>query len=1520
MKRLAQRWPLAFAVAILMSCSAERVGDPGAGSILVRFETEGSTAGKRRPAVRPDTLRVEVRRGGSRIASASAAVADSGHVSIDLSCPPGKDLDLYLAADGRDWNGRGAVYHGSSHGIEVQRGRTTEVFILLRASQPDAPSVEGEAGGLNYSVHWKRVEEASGYELRERIGDTLQDFATADTFRLFQPWEAKGSARISSREAGGSGEVAAPVHGRRSFQVRAHVPMGWTLFGDTASVLLDSWFDLPFVGSVTPADSMTGVRDIAEIRLQFDRPMDFAGAPDSLIGLRELPFGPEVECARHPDETGMEFALTPLEPLSRGEWYRVRVSTGLKDLEGRPIDQDGAAGGLQAFVSDFRVEEYDPLRPVSIDPAGGSQGISVTATIRVQCDRPVLRSSVTAETFVLSDSAGPIVGARSFSDSDRQLVFTPAAPMRFDLEHTVRLTSGILDAERGEPLDADPVAPGLQDFVSHFWTEIQPRGARVTETVPAANEQLHPVWVSPEVQFDRAIDPATVDPSATMSIQVLRGSSYFNLSGRWTASADETRYTFIPSRYLDRDTVHRIVVSAGPDGILDREGIPFDQDPRASGYQDFVADFRTEHNIHVVEVTPLDGATNVSWDVSVRVRFDKAVQAESVVDTTLFLLLADLPIPANRSVSADGKEATLTPISPLQSYREYRLRATSGIRSTRGGALDQDSLTAGHQGFSSRFTTVPERVAPSVVEVRPPDHAKDAPVDGVVQVFFSEPVRPGHVVQYLHVSRDSLGLSNLAGSVVVTADSLRGTFTPDEPFAFKMTYFVHVDPWVLDAIGNRFDQDPDTPGNQPFRSRFTTENEKIPPQVAAVDPADGFIGAPVAGPVRIDFTESMDRLSLPGAVRILLDETAIDGDLSYADSDRSAIWSPIVPLRYDRIYTVRVDTTAVDLAGNRLDMEPGTPRPDPFESSFTTEADTIGPRVESVYPADGSTGVEIGIVARLRFSEPIDPSSVSPASITLADSLGIAVDAVRIVDEDSQGVAISPEGPLQYETLYRITVYPTLADTSGNGYDDDPLAEGDQPFVSDFRTQTETIPPEVIALLLDGDPLVSVETDVRAVFSEPIDPESIDADSFRLLRNGIAVVSQLAVAASGDTAILSPLAPLEYATNYQVRIEGVRDRRGNIQDEDPNLPGDQGFLEEFTTEGDTEAPRVVRTVPADGASGVDPQTPLRMVFSEPMDTTSFSPSDPGLFRNDAWVPAVRTAQAGDTAFSFVADEDLEPGATYEWRAGPLLADRNGNPTGVEFTATFEVGQRPIAEAGDGVCSFGDSARVEFDASASHDPDGQIVRVYWDWGDGARDTLDVPAGLTPVHVFPCTDDAGCDGLDNDGDGSGDEEGADGCDESYRVRMTVEDADGLRSSDSTGVAFCAFRAQTSEPPDGATMVDTLTTIAIRFSRPVDPVSVDSTSVWVEPSGGTAIECMILFEDEDRVVRLVPDAPLAPDTLYTIRATGEVLSPDGARLDQFPCVVGFQPFQSQFRTTPSGAPLPRPGPGRTRPFQSY
>ncbi len=79
----------------------------------------------------------------------------------------------------------------------------------------------------------------------------------------------------------------------------------------------------------------------------------------------------------------------------------------------------------------------------------------------------------------------------------------------------------------------------------------------------------------------------------------------------------------------------------------------------------------------------------------------------------------------------------------------------------------------------------------------------------------------------------------------------------------------------------------------------------------------------------------------------------------------------------------------------------------------------------------------------------------------------------------------------------------------------------------------------------DGATGVARAATVTVQFSEPVDPSSVNADTFVLWQGATAVATDLMV--EGDVAVLTPRALLEFAVSYTVTVSrAVRDTAGRF--------------------------------------------------------------------------------------------------------------------------------------------------------------------------------------------------------------------------------------------------------------------------------------------------------------------------------------------------------------------------------------
>lgn len=187
-----------------------------------------------------------------------------------------------------------------------------------------------------------------------------------------------------------------------------------------------------------------------------------------------------------------------------------------------------------------------------------------------------------------------------------------------------------------------------------------------------------------------------------------------------------------------------------------------------------------------------------------------------------------------------------------------------------------------------------------------------------------------------------------------------------------------------------------------------------------------------------------------------------------------------------------------------------------------------------------------------------------------------------------------------------------------------------------LMTRDETSPRVTQTLPAHGaGPLQVVGISIRILFSEPVDPSSVTAETIRVETNGMPVTGTVTYYSNDQSAGFIVHGRLPGSSTIRVlATSGIRDPAGNRLSD---------FSYTFTTIED-EKPRVVSTSPLQGARDVSLNAEARITFSEPM--------KPGIFTwlnvSRGWGNWPPQSSSYDAATNTL---------TVSFGAGGLLSDR-----------------------------------------------------------------------------------------------------------------------------------------------------------------------------------------------------------------------------------------------------------------------
>jgi hypothetical protein len=207
--------------------------------------------------------------------------------------------------------------------------------------------------------------------------------------------------------------------------------------------------------------------------------------------------------------------------------------------------------------------------------------------------------------------------------------------------------------------------------------------------------------------------------------------------------------------------------------------------------------------------------------------------------------------------------------------------------------------------------------------------------------------------------------------------------------------------------------------------------------------------------------------------------------------------------------------------------------------SFTTgsTADTSGPGVLAISPADLLTNVPRNAQVMIDFDQSIDALSIGQISL-LRGGTPVAV-TMSFANGDSR-VTLTPNVPLQPGTVYVVAIG-AVKDLGGN-----PLAA---PFSSSFTTGSSVdLSPPLITSVSPTSGATGVPVNASAVltFNERMNPLSINSATLTLVEynTGIRVAAEIVVSADAKSAGLAPIVPLKPDTFYYVSGSGLADLVG----------------------------------------------------------------------------------------------------------------------------------------------------------------------------------------------------------------------------------------------------------------------------------------------------------------------------------------------------------------------------------------
>jgi methionine-rich copper-binding protein CopC len=656
--------------------------------------------------------------------------------------------------------------------------------------------------------------------------------------------------------------------------------------------------------------------------------------------------------------------------------------------------------------------------------------------------------------------------------------------------------------------------------------------------------------------------------------------------------------------------------------------------------------------------------------------------------------------------------------------------------------------------------------------------------------------------------------------------------------------------------------------------------------VASRAPAEGAAGVPLEAAIVATFSERIDPKSVtPATFTVSVGGVPLAGSVSVSES--VAVFSPASRLSPRTTYKVTLSADIHSAGGAELGAA--------ISWSFTTgaPADGTAPQIVDVQPAAQSADVPIDTLIQVTFSESIDERSVTPANFSVVEGSTAVAGALSYA---GSAITFAPEAPLALDRVYTVSVSGAIVDRAGN-----PLAGG---LVFSFRTERarDRSPPTVESTIPGNDAAgVAPDAAVHVVFSEEMAPETINAATVSVSRAEMPVAGTVLYA--GRTAVFVPLAPWTLGGVYTVRVStAATDLAGN------RLALPHQFRFTAGNPRDTTPFAVASMTPSAGASEIPHNIVVRAVFNR--DVLPETVNVGTVLLSWGGIPVPGTVGVGGTSVVFSPSAPLEPRTTYTVTITRAVSDLYGELLPRDHNWTFTT--RALPDATKPVVVSTSPARDE--ASAPLTP--TITATF------SEDIASATVNLSTFAVT--TGGVAIAGTVSQTGATARFSPAVALQPEVRYTATlaasIADLAGNTMgqpytwSFTTGPVpdFTAPNVSATSPARSATDVPVETAITLTFSEPVNPTSINPTTVRLSRDQNPIA---VSIYAAGRTAVIAPTTPLEFATTYTVLVTTGVADLAGNPL---PDIYSFTfttanrpdrtpPFVSSTSPTPGQSGVP-------------
>ncbi|TPW13547.1 MAG: hypothetical protein FD127_1961, partial [Acidimicrobiaceae bacterium] len=878
-------------------------------------------------------------------------------------------------------------------------------------------------------------------------------------------------------------------------------------FSSTFTTAIDTAASRPLVVSFKPSANQTAVPTNAPVLGLFSEPIDPASVTATSFLVRQSANSQDIPGTRTLEQGNRVLRFTPTGAYPASTVINVRFTVTIADVGGATL----AAQTSYNFTTGAANDAVAPT-VIAVSPVAGSTGIGTNAPIAARFSEPLNPVSVSGASFRVADDSGDLVPCTiTFTRNDQIVTFVPQEALKPSTLHTVTLTTGLID------LGGNALAETVATFTTGPAADVAE--PLVVSVNPPNGFNPTPQNTRIALLFSKPISPVVLDST---SFFFRRGAT--DLVGTFSTNAQRTVVFFTPSQPLDPNVAHTI--RAVRTEVVDESGNRLN-----NGTADFASGFTTGSTSDavgpsVVAVNPPSGGSGAGVNAPVVLRFSEPVDPTSIGPASLVVSAGGVPVAGSYTPSPDFSVVTFRPNLMLATSTLYAVALIDGTYVDLAG-------NAG-AGFSSNFTTAGtvDLDFPVVLRVSPSAGQANVPTNAQAVFEFSEPINPISVTSdtlYVNVG----GFGKMPATISLSADRRKAIVAPTVPLPVSTGHSIQALRDITDDAGNRL-------GNGAnFSSSFTTEYvaDATPPVLVISNPLPGDVLVPIDTVIQLEFSEAMDVTTVSAAtVAVSFGGTPVPGAFSFLELNHVVAFTPSGDLPSN--VEVQVLLAGLrDLTGNALGPTP------PLRFRTGSSQDNTVPTVVFTNPLSNAVDVPLDATIAITFSEAMSGISIDPGTVIVNASNGppviytVELDRVRGLE-----ATIVTDRPLLPFVRYSVSLNGLITDRAGNRLSNG----GGYGFSFTTGGQGDATSPHVaFTSPLDGAVDVGANTPIEVEFDEAIDPTTLSNETFFVTANLIEVLGSFKLAENGRVATFTPFNLLPMAVENVVRLDGITDTAGN---------------------------------------------------------------------------------------------------------------------------------------------------------------------------------------------------------------------------------------------------------------------------------------------------------------------------------------------------------------------------------------